>query len=262
MMGSWLLAVSGVLMLVATPPETPDGYKVIVNPSNPTQSLSRSQLSRMFLAASTWDDGQPVLPVDLNPASPLRELFSNAVHGIPAAAVVARWASAPAGGGKIPVTLSSDADVIQYVRLKLGAIGYVSAAADVSAVKVVTIDWTASSGTAAAAPEQLIQAVLTKYATAIERSDLVALKRLWPTINGPQMLAHRAEFGQARTLRVELLDPKIDVKGQAAVVVARRLRVLMTTSGTTMRVMASTTLRLRHDPIGWVIEDIRYQAER
>jgi hypothetical protein len=261
MVGSSLVAVSSVVMLMAAAPQPQDAYTIIVNPANPTSSLSRSQLSRMFLDPSKWDNGQPVLPVDLTPASPLRELFSMAVHGKPPAAVVAHWTNAAAAGARIPVTLSSDADVIQYVRLKLGAIAYVSAAADVSAVKVVAIDWTGSSA-APAASDTHIQAVLTNYTRAIERRDMAALKRLWPTINGAQILALRAEFDQSRAVRVELLDPKIDVKGDTALVMTRRRSVLLTTSGTTMRVMTMTTLRLRHDASGWTIEDIRHQAER
>jgi hypothetical protein len=220
-MASFLLAVSSVLMFLAPSPEPQDAYKIIVNPSNPTSSVSRSQLSRMFLDPSTWDNGQPVLPVDLNPASPLRELFSTSVHGMPTAAVVARWTNAAAAGRRIPVTLNSDADVIQYVKLKLGAIAYVSAAADVSGVKVVSTNSAESRDINVAAPESHIQGVLSKYATALERRDMAAIKRLWPTINGAQMVALRAEFDQIRTVRVELLEPKIDVNGDTALVVAR-----------------------------------------
>lgn len=256
-----LLAVSSVLMLLAISPEPQNAFQIIVNPANPTSSLSRSQLSRMFLDPSRWDNGQPVLPVDLTPASPLRELFSTAVHGLPAAAIAARWKNASSAGARTPVMLNSDADVIHYVRLKLGAIAYVSAAADVSAVKVVSIDWTASSNTATVS-ETHIQTLLTKYSTALGRRDMIALKRLWPTINGAQMLALRTEFDQSRTVRVELLDPRIDVKDDTALVTARRRSILMTTSGTTMRVMTMTTLRLRNAADGWTIEDIRDQAER
>jgi hypothetical protein len=226
-MASFLVAASSVLMFFAASPEPQDSYKIIVNPANPTSSLSRSQLSRMFLDPSTWDNGQPVLPVDLTPASPLRELFSTSVHGMRAAAVVARWTTASAGGKKIPVTLNSDADVIQYVRLKLGAIAYVSAAADVSAVKVVSINWTESRDSATAAPDSHIQTMLSKYTAALE-----------------------------------LLDPKIDVNGDTAVVMARRRNILMTTSGTTMRFVTMTTLRLRNAEGSWTIEDVRQQAER
>ena len=260
MLGTWLLACSGALILVATPPQ-PDGYKVIVNPLNPTSSLTRAQLSRMFLEPPMWPDGQPVLPVDLPAASPLRELFSHAVHGMSASAVLARLTGAPARSGRTPMTLSSDADVIQYVRLKRGAIGYVSAAADVSAVRVVSIDFSTAADPSDAS-DDAIQAVLTGYAAAVQRSDMGALKRLWPTMTGAQILAQREEFAQGRTVKVELLDPKVDVKGDAAIVTARRRSVVMTSSGTTTRVVMMTTLRLRHALGRWAIEDIRHQPER
>lgn len=261
-MPSLLLAASSVLMFLALSPEPQDAYKVIVNPANPASSLSRAQLSRMFLDPSTWDNGQPVLPADLTPTSPLRELFSTTVHGMPTAAVAARWANSSVAGKKTPVTLNSDADVVQYVRLKLGAIAYVSAAADVSAVKVVSITWTESPAIAYAAPDSHIKSVLSKYTAALERRDMAAVKRLWPTINGRQMIALRAEFDQTRIVRIELLDPKIDIAGDTAVVMARRRNILMTTSGTTMRSVTMTTMRLRNGDDGWTIEDVRYQAER
>ena len=261
-MASLLRAVSTVLMFLAPLPEPQDAYKIIVNPANPVSSLSRSQLSRMFLDPSTWDNGQPVLPADLSLTSPLRELFSTTVHGMPTAAVAARWTNSSAAGRKTPVTLNSDADVIQYVRLKLGAIAYVSAAADLSTVKVVSITWTESSDGGIAAPDSHIKTVLSNYTAALERRDMAAVKRLWPTINGPQMVALRAEFDQTRTVRIELLDPKIDIAGDTAVVIARRRNILMTTSGTTMRSVTMTTMRLRNGEGGWTIQEVRYQAER
>ena len=111
MASSSLLAVSSMLLSLAASPDPPEPYKVIVNPANPTSSLSRSQLSRMFLDPSTWENGQPVLPVDLTPESTLRDLFSKAVLGMPPAAVAERWSNATAA--RRPVVLSSDADVIQ-----------------------------------------------------------------------------------------------------------------------------------------------------
>jgi hypothetical protein len=261
MAGVWLSAQLCALFLVVSPPPAQDAYKIIVNPANPTSSLTRAQLSRMFLEPSTWPDGQPVLPVDMPPGQPLREVFSTTVHGIPATTAATRTTTA-SRGGRPPMTLSSDADVIQYVRLKLGAIGYVSANADVSAVKVLSIDWTRSQNETADSPERLIRAVLAEYSAAIQRSDLNALKRLWPTITGKQMLAYRAEFAQARIIRVDLLEPKIDLNGDAAVVAARRRSVVMTSSGTTTHVLTTATLRLRQAASGWTIEDVQYQPPR
>lgn len=117
-----------------------DGFRVVVNSSNPVSSMSKNQVSKLFLEKSTWDDGAAVSPVDLLPASPVREGFSKDVLGlsVPAAVDRIREVSKSAGGNP-PPSLASDREVLAYVRLKPGAIGYVSTAADVSGVKVLAV---------------------------------------------------------------------------------------------------------------------------
>jgi hypothetical protein len=261
MLARSVLAFAGTLMLMGSAPLAQDAYKVIVNRANRTSSLSTSQLSKLFLEPGTWDDGQPVMPVELSPASPVREVFSRNVHGMPAASVVAHWTRSATGGARAPLAVGSDADVIQFVRLKLGGVGYVSAAADVSQVKVISIvrGGDASPGRSG---EQPIPGVLATYVAALESRDLDALKRIWPTMNVGQSRAIRAEFDHARSMSVELLDPRIDVKDDKAVVVARRRYAVTTTEGTQLQSETVTTLNLRLGAGGWVIEDIRYQAAR
>ena len=117
-----------------------DGYRVVVNPANPVSSLSRTQVSKLFLDKATWDDGAAVSPVDLLPSSPIRDGFSREVLGLPIAAAVDRMrVSAQAAGVNPPPALATDREVLAYVRLKPGAIGYVSLAADVSGVKVISV---------------------------------------------------------------------------------------------------------------------------
>ena len=118
-----------------------DGYRVVVNPNNPVSSLSRTQVSKLFLDKGTWDDGGVASPVDLLPSSPLREGFSHDVLGLPIAAAVDRMRdAAKATGSNPPPALATDREVLAYVRLKPGAIGYVSLAADTSGVKVVAVN--------------------------------------------------------------------------------------------------------------------------
>lgn len=118
-----------------------DGYRVVVNPNNPVSSLSRTQVSKLFLDKGTWEDGGVASPVDLLPSSPLREGFSHDVLGLPIAAAVDRMRdSAKAAGSNPPPALATDREVLAYVRLKPGAIGYVSLAADTSGVKVVSVN--------------------------------------------------------------------------------------------------------------------------
>ena len=261
MVGDWLPAVSTALMLAGWTPEAREPYRIIVNTANPTSSVSTAQLSKMFLDGGRWDHGEPVLAVDQHPASPVREAFSKTVLGMTPDAVAARW-TASSAPGRVPLTLSSDADVIQYVRLKLGAIGYVSAAADVSGVKVLTVDGAARPVESAAASDRLIRSVLGEYTSALQKHDLQALRRVWPTMNPAQTRAMRAQFEQTRTVRVQLVDPRIEVNGDTAVVQAQRLHLLATTSGTTTRVVTMTTLTLRNVQGSWTIEDVRYRTER
>ncbi|MBY0495163.1 MAG: TonB family protein [Cyanobacteria bacterium] len=117
-----------------------DGYRIVVNPSNPVSSLSRNQVSKLFLDKGTWEDGAAVSPVDLLPSSPVRDGFSREVLGLPIPAAVNRMRdSAQAAGVNPPPALATDREVLAYVRLKPGAIGYVSLAADVTGVKVVSV---------------------------------------------------------------------------------------------------------------------------
>ena len=129
-----------VTLLLGNPAAAQDGYRIVVNPSNPVSSLSKSQVSRLFLEKSTWDDGAQALPVDLLATSPIREGFSKEVLGLPVPAALDRLREvAKASGATPPPSMASDRDVLAYVRLKPGAIGYVSLSADVSGVKVVSV---------------------------------------------------------------------------------------------------------------------------
>ena len=117
-----------------------DGYRVVVNPNNPVSSLSKTQVTKFFLDKGTWEDGASVSPVDLLPTSPIREGFSREVLGLPIAIAVDRMReTAKNSGANPPPALASDREVLAYVRLKPGAIGYVSIGADVSGVKVVAV---------------------------------------------------------------------------------------------------------------------------
>jgi hypothetical protein len=252
----WLLAVAGTLML-AGPAHAQDAYKIIVNPANGMSLLSTSQLQKFFLQPATWDDGKPVMPVDLKPGSAVRESFSKDVLGMSSGSVVAHWAGS-AVGSQAPLALASDADVIQFVRLKLGAIGYVSAAADVSQVKVIAVVRQAA-GSAVGVSDSLVHHALTAYLSAFEARDLDALKRIWPVMTTAQMRAIRAEFDHARSVQVSFVEPRIDIKDGKAVVVARRRYAVTTLEGTKLQSETTTTISLKYVTNAWIIEDVRYQ---
>ena len=136
-MSKRVLFVAIATLLLGTTLLAEDGYRIVVNPANPVSSLSKSQVSKLFLDKAEWDGGMAVTPVDLPPASPIREAFSKEVLGLDPSAVADRWQKAP--GGTPPPAMASDREVLAYVRLKRGAIGYVSLGADVIGVKVIAI---------------------------------------------------------------------------------------------------------------------------
>ena len=119
-----------------------EDYKVVANSANPTSSVSRDQLSGLFLKKAPWPNGQSVQPIDLAEDSPVRRAFTSAVHGRPVSAVKAYWQQKVFSGRDVPPPeKASDAAVLAYVEANPGAIGYVSAAAPIGhGVKEVTVN--------------------------------------------------------------------------------------------------------------------------
>ncbi|HBX66413.1 MAG: hypothetical protein CL670_01330 [Balneola sp.] len=116
-------------------------YKVIVNSANSTESISKKDLSDIFLKKQTsWKDGTSATPVDLGTRSTTRAAFTLDVHGQSIGAIRSYWQEASfSGSATPPLERKSDADVVAFVSAYPGAVGYVSDATDVSGVKVLTV---------------------------------------------------------------------------------------------------------------------------
>jgi ABC-type phosphate transport system substrate-binding protein len=116
-------------------------FKVIVNNSNSSTSLSKKEISDFFLKKKTkWADGQKVVPIDQKAKSDARKGFTDGVHKKSVSAIKSYWQQAVfAGKGTPPTEKPSDEEVIKYVSQNSGAIGYVSSAADISGVKQLTV---------------------------------------------------------------------------------------------------------------------------
>jgi ABC-type phosphate transport system substrate-binding protein len=134
-----------IVLLVAAGLATQAGaepaYKLVINPANPTASLPRSEVARLFLKKTTaWPDGTAALVVDQERGSPVRQAFSLDVHQKNADAVAAYWQTAVFSGRDVPPAIAkSDAEVLAFVRANRGAVGYVSADADLAGVKVLAM---------------------------------------------------------------------------------------------------------------------------
>lgn len=138
----FLLAASGAFLLAPhVEGQEKARYRVIVHAANPVSSLTRDQLSRYFLKKTTaWEDGRTVAPADLFEASPVRVAFSRDVHRKSVAAIKSYWQQRIFSGSDIPPPeFAADSEVVLYVRARPGAIGYVSAAAEVAGIKAVEV---------------------------------------------------------------------------------------------------------------------------
>jgi ABC-type phosphate transport system substrate-binding protein len=117
------------------------GYKVIVNQSNSTSTLSEDEISKLFLKKNTkWADGKSVDPIDQVASSGVRKVFTDGVHKKSVNAIKSFWQQAIfAGTGTPPLEKSDDDEVIKYVSQNAGSIGYVSAGTDISSVKELKV---------------------------------------------------------------------------------------------------------------------------
>jgi len=104
-------------------------FRLVVHASNPVASLTRDQVSKIFLRKVTqWDGHKPVLPVDQAPDSPVRRTFTKQIHQRTIAAIQTWWQQQTfAGIAVAPPERTSDAAVLAYIRMYPNAIGYVRA---------------------------------------------------------------------------------------------------------------------------------------
>lgn len=136
-----LLLVAGAAWLPRRARAEPPGFRVVVHIKNPSSSLSRELLSDAFLKkTSRWGDGEVLQPVDQRGDVAVRRAFSGEVLKRSVAAVKMYWQQRIfSGRGVPPPELDGDAAVLAYVAGHRGAVGYVSDAAKLEQVKVVSI---------------------------------------------------------------------------------------------------------------------------
>jgi ABC-type phosphate transport system substrate-binding protein len=117
-------------------------FVVVVHESNPTTSISRDELSRIFLKKITvWRTRRPVTVVDQRDNTKVREQFTRTVHRREVSSVASFWQQQIFAGRAVPpAQRTSDAEVLAFVANNPDAIGYVSAGASlVPGVKAVSV---------------------------------------------------------------------------------------------------------------------------
>lgn len=118
-------------------------FQVVVNAANGASSISKDELSKIFLKKSTqWPGGGTAMAVDLKAGDATREAFSQAVHGRGASAIASYWQQQIFAGKDVPPEeKGSAADVIAFVASNPGAVGYVPAGTDLgNGVKAISVN--------------------------------------------------------------------------------------------------------------------------
>jgi ABC-type phosphate transport system substrate-binding protein len=118
-----------LLLVMPAPPQS--GFVLVVNAANPTESLTRDEVSRIFLKRqSKWAHGPAMTPVDLERTSSTREAFTKSVHARSTGAIASYWQQQIFSGREVPPPeMATEAEVLAHIRATPGAIGYVSAGA-------------------------------------------------------------------------------------------------------------------------------------
>ena len=100
----------------------------IVNRENPVTQISARDLTDYYKKQKRfWPDETPVRWVDRNPGSPERDAFLKAILKQSESSIDLYWFGQKLhSGDSMPLQVSSDEKVIEFVKSFKGAIGYIS----------------------------------------------------------------------------------------------------------------------------------------
>jgi ABC-type phosphate transport system substrate-binding protein len=138
-----LLLFAAVLLVVgaaSTSTADDDQFKVIVNPDNPSASVSRDFLRDAFLKKEGEWNGETLRPIDLSSKYVARDQFTKDVIRKSPSQLRTYWNQQVfSGKGVPPPEVDSVTDVVGYVLANPGAVGYLPADADPGRAKVIPI---------------------------------------------------------------------------------------------------------------------------
>lgn len=140
-MSKVFLAILCVLALTSASAASSDELVVIVNPASGVDSMSRVEVSNVFMARNRkLPSGVVALPLDLAGNAPERQRFYSLLLGKSIAEVNSYWARLLFSGRATPPQQMSDASsVIDAVADNKGAIAYVDKSKVDGRVKVVLV---------------------------------------------------------------------------------------------------------------------------
>lgn len=125
-----MLRLMGVLVMLAATAACAgeEAFRVVVHRNNPIESITRAELSAIYMKRTrSWRDGSEIVPADQPVSSAVRERFSRSIHGKNVAYVTRYWQRLIFSGRGIPPRqLQNDAAVLELVKNRRDAIGYIA----------------------------------------------------------------------------------------------------------------------------------------
>ncbi|HEX2797243.1 MAG TPA: hypothetical protein VHN38_09170 [Immundisolibacter sp.] len=114
---------------------------IVVSPHNPTTTLSRSEVSNIFLGKiNRFPNGQPAVPIDQPEDSQQRKDFYRDVSNKQPADIKAYWSRMIfTGRGQPPMVVEGDEQVKKSLAGRPDGIGYIDRAAVDDTVKVLAV---------------------------------------------------------------------------------------------------------------------------
>lgn len=130
----------GLLLLAAQPLLATGDYIIIASPNVELEAVDIPSLRDIYLGkVKRWDDGTQVQPVYVTRGNAHKQFLSEVVNKTPAQ-FRTYWKRAVFTGGRAGFKkVSSEEELVKYVRENEGAVGYISADTEAEGVKVIGV---------------------------------------------------------------------------------------------------------------------------
>jgi ABC-type phosphate transport system substrate-binding protein len=118
----------------------PAQIAVIAHPNVPVDSMNKSKITDLFTGdVRIWNDGSPVVPLDLQAPKDVRKEFYKAL-GKSSSRMRSIWMKRKlSGDGDAPASVETEDEVVRRVESTPGAISFVRASHAPPSVKVLYI---------------------------------------------------------------------------------------------------------------------------
>jgi hypothetical protein len=137
-----LAAAFAILVCAAAPVRAQQlGFVIVVNPANPVKTVTVVELRRMFMKQSRmWPHAEPVVPVDWDATSDIRQEFSQQVLNRSVREMADFWVQQSITQGLTPPSTQRSAKaVLRFVASVPGAVSYVRPADVDDTIRVVKV---------------------------------------------------------------------------------------------------------------------------